>query len=158
MEEILRQLGGLVLGAIPTIVLFVVLYVAYRFLVHTPLVRILEERHSKTEGAVERARADIAAADARTSEYERRLREARLVVFRAHEARRQQALQERAQLVAQAREAAQNQVEMARTSLERDMNAAKSGLQLEADRLASEIIRTVLKSAAAAQTPVGGAE
>ncbi len=158
MEEILRQLGGLVLGAIPTIVLFVVLYVAYRFLVHNPLERILEERHSKTEGAIERARADIAAAEARTSEYERRLREARLAVFRAQEARRQQALQERAQLVAKAREAAQAEVGMARASLERDMNAAKSGLQLEADRLAGEIIHTILKSAAAAQTPVGGAE
>lgn len=158
MEEILRQLGGLVLGAIPTIILFVVLYVAYRFLVHNPLERILEERRSKTEGAVERARADIAAAESRTSEYEQRLREARLAVFRAQEARRQKALQARAAVLAEARQAAEAEVRAARASLETDVNAAKSGLQGEADRLAGEIIRIILKPPAVAHSPLGGAE
>ncbi|MGB9363217.1 MAG: hypothetical protein WCA99_16555 [Candidatus Sulfotelmatobacter sp.] len=77
MDETLRQLGGLLLGSIPTVILMALLYVLYTLIVHKPMRRVLDERRSKTEGAIEKSRADIAAADARTSEYEQRLREAR---------------------------------------------------------------------------------
>ncbi len=158
MEETLRQLGGLVLSAIPTMVLFVILYVAYKFLVHVPLTRVLEERRNRTEGATERARADIAAAEARTSEYEQRLREARLAIFRAQEARRQQALQARTAALAEARKLADAQIQTARAALERDAVAAQAALQVEGDRLANEIVRTILKPVAVAPAPAGGAE
>ena len=52
MDEILRQLGDLLLGSIPTIFFVTFLYVAYRILVHSPLTRVLDERRRKTEGAV----------------------------------------------------------------------------------------------------------
>lgn len=155
MEDTLRQLGGLVLGSIPTIVLFVVLYFAYRFLVHNPLVRVLEERRNCTEGAIERARADIAAAEAKTSEYEQHMQDARLALFRAQESRRQLALEARATALTEARKAADMHVGAARASLERDVVAAKANLQAEADRLANEIVRTILKPVA---IPAGGAE
>jgi len=106
MDETLRQLGGLLLGSIPTIILLVVLYGAYAVIVHKPLSRVLAERRAKTEGAIEKARADVAAAEARTAEYEQRLREARMAVFRTQEARRQAALQARAAAVAFAKETA----------------------------------------------------
>ncbi len=155
MEETLRQLGGLVLGAIPTIVLFVVVYVGYRFLVHNPLERVLQERHTRTEGAMERARADIAAAEARAAEYEERLRTARIAVFKAQEARRQQALEARATAIAQAKEMADAHVRAAKNGLDQDMIAAKAGLQAEAERLATDIVRSILKPVA---VPAGGAE
>jgi F-type H+-transporting ATPase subunit b len=156
MDETLRQLGGLLLGSVPTIILLVLVYVLYTVLVHKPLVRILAERHSKTEGAIEKARADIAAAEARTSEYEERLREARLAIFKAQEARRQQALQARSAAVAAARERAHQQIEAAREMIQQDKQAAQAGLEVEARSLAAEIVRTVLQ-AAAAQTQVGEA-
>jgi F-type H+-transporting ATPase subunit b len=153
MDQLLAQLGGLLLGAIPTIIIMVLLYGTYTVLVHRPLVQVLAERRSKTEGAIEKARADIAAAEARTAEYEQRLREARLTVFKSQEARRQVALQARAAALAQARSAAQAQVEQARAAIAKDKLVAQSGLQAEAGKLASEIIRTVLQPATA---PVGG--
>ena len=91
MDETTHQLGELLLGSVPTVILLTLLYVLYSLIVHKPLQRVLAERRNKTEGAVEKSRADIAAADARTSEYEQRLREARAAVFRAQEARRQAA-------------------------------------------------------------------
>ena len=97
MDETLRQLGELLLGSVPTVILLTLLYVLYTTLVHKPLQRVLAERRSKTEGAVEKSHADIAAAEARTAEYEQKLREARAAVFRAQEARRQAALQARTQ-------------------------------------------------------------
>jgi len=147
MDNTLRQVGELLLGAIPTIVLLLLLYAIYNLLVRKPLMRILDQRRERTEGAVLKARADVAAAEAKTHDYEQRLREARLVIFKAQEARRQQAQQARAEALAEARARAQQQIREAAAALEQDMAAARSGLQVEVDKLASEIIRTILRPA-----------
>jgi len=153
MDEILGQLGGLLLGSVPTVIFMVLLYGLYTVLVHKP--KVLAERHSRTEGAVERARADIAAAESRTAEYQQRLREARAALFKHQEARRQKALQARAGVVAQARAKAHAQVEKAKAEIEKDRLAAQAGLKAESGRLASEIIRIVLRPASV-QAPAGG--
>ena len=149
MEQTLRQLGGLLLGSVPTAVFLLLLYAIYYAMVHRPLTRILAERQSKTEGAVEKARAAIASADARTADYERQLREARLAMFKALESRRQQALQKRESVLAQGRARAHAEIEQARTAIEKDKQTAKATLDVEAASLANEIIRVVLQPAAA---------
>jgi F-type H+-transporting ATPase subunit b len=149
MDQTLRQLGELLLGAVPTVILLALLYALYTTIVHKPLQRVLAERRSKTEGAVEKSRADIAAAEARTSEYEQRMREARAAVFRAQEARRQAALQARSGAVNEARGKAQAQVQAAKKDIEADRFAAEAGLQQEAASLAQEIMRRVLQPAGA---------
>jgi F-type H+-transporting ATPase subunit b len=154
MDEILGQLGGLLLGSVPTIIFIVLLFGIYTAVVHKPMVKVLAERHSRTEGAIEKARADIAQAEARTAEYEQRLREARMTVFKSQEARRQLALQARAMAVAEARAGAQGQVERARAAIEQDKVAAQTGLEAESGKLAAAIIRTVLQPAT--QSPAGG--
>jgi len=155
MDEILGQLGGLLLGSVPTVIFMVLLYGLYTVMVHKPLVKVLAERRSRTEGAVERARADIAAAEARTAEYEQRLREARAALFKRQETERTKALQARAAVVAQARAKAQAQVEQARREIEQDKLAAQTGLKAESARLSREIIRIVLRSATL-RAPAGG--
>ena len=151
MDETLQQLGELLLGAVPTVILVALLYVLYKGIVHQPLQRVLAERRSKTEGAIEKSKADIAAADARTSEYEQRLREARAAVFRAQEARRQAAIQARANAVHEARSKAQTQVQAAKANIEKDRLAAEQGLQGQAAALAQEIVRRVLQPAGVAR-------
>jgi F-type H+-transporting ATPase subunit b len=158
MEETLRQLGGLLLGSIPTIILFLVTYFAYRVLVHNKLEYVLHERYVRTEGAIEKARADVAAAAGKTSEYEQRLREARMAVFKVQEARRQAALAARAELIAKARERADQQVAEARHRLARELELAKTQLQPESERLAGEVIRAILRPVGFAQYPAGGAQ
>ncbi len=149
MDETLRQLGELLLGAVPTVILLALLYALYTTIVHKPLRRVLEERRSKTEGAVEKSRADIAAAEARTSEYEQRLREARAAVFHAQEGRRKAALDARSAALNEARNQGQAQVQAAKADLQKDREAAQIGLQAEAQTLAAEIIRRVLEPAGA---------
>src|SRR5271166_7147370 len=129
MDQTLQQLGELLLGAVPTIILVALLYALYTTIVHKPLRRVLEERRSKTEGAIEKSRADIAAAEARTSEYELRLREARATVFRAQEARRKTALDARTAALTEARSKAQAQVQAAKADIQKDRDAAQAGLQ-----------------------------
>ncbi len=153
MDETLRQIGGLLLGAIPTIIFFLLLYGLYTILVHKPLARVLSERRARTQGAIEKARADIRSAEARTTEYEHRIRDARIAIFKVLEARRAKAAQARAVAIAEARATAQAQVEQARTEIEQEKMVAKNSLEAEAGRLATEIIRTVLEPAMA---QVGG--
>jgi F-type H+-transporting ATPase subunit b len=155
MDETLRQIGELLLGSVPTIIFFLLLYGFYTVLVHKPLTRVLSERYERTQGAVEKARADIAAAETRTAEFEQRLRDARLALFKYQESRRAQASQRRAEAVGQARDQAKVQVGQARAALEQDKLAAKNSLEGEAGRLASEIIRIVLEPGLA-HAPAGG--
>jgi F-type H+-transporting ATPase subunit b len=155
MDQTLRQLGELLLGAVPTVILLSALYILYTFVVHRPLTAVLAERRNRTQGAMEKARADIAAAEARTADYEQRLREARQKVFKSQEGRRQLASQARSQAVNKARILAQEQVKQARAALEEDKQQAMSKLQSDATRLAAEIVRTVLRPMAS-PTQVGG--
>jgi F-type H+-transporting ATPase subunit b len=151
MDQTLRQLGELLLGSIPTVILVALLYALYTAIVHKPMRGVLEERRSKTEGAVEKSRADIAAAEARTSEYEQRLREARATVFHSQEARRKAAQDARTAAMNEARNKAQAQVQAAKADIQKDRDAAQGGLQAEAQTLAAEIMRRVLEPAGAAR-------
>jgi F-type H+-transporting ATPase subunit b len=149
MDQTLHQLGELLLGSVPTVILLALLYGLYTTIVHKPLQRVLEERRSKTEGAIEKSKADIAAAEARMSEYEQKLREARAAVFRKQEAKRQAAVQARANALNEARSKTQAQVQAAKADIEADRASAEKGLQGEAGALAQEIARRVLQPAGA---------
>ena len=157
MDPLLRQVGDLLLGAVPTVVIFLLLVALYSILVGNPLKKVLDERRSRTEGAVLKARADIAAAEGKTQEYEQRLREAKLAIFKAQEVRRLAAQKLRAEALAQARERSQQQIREARAAIEQDMAEARQSLHSESEALASEIIRTVLKPAQMASATGGRA-
>src|SRR6187402_3291724 len=77
MQDILNQLGELVLGSVPTMIFFVVLVIAYAALVRKPLEAMLAERHARTAGAMDQARSAISASEAKAAEYEAKLRGAR---------------------------------------------------------------------------------
>lgn len=149
MADTLRQLGELLLSSIPTIVCLLAVWGAYRFIVHSRLQQVLGERHVRTEGAIQQAQSEIAAAEARTAEYEQRVREARLQIFHAQENARRLIMEERNRALAQARREAEEMVKSARAVLQQEMAAAKSALQKQAESLADEIIQTILKPAAA---------
>ena len=157
MHEMLKQLGELLLGSVPTALMLIFLWTMYSLLVHRPLAKVLADRREKTEGAIEKARADVAAAEARTAEYEQRMREARASVFKGQEARRKAAVDARAVAVAAARSKAQKQIEEAKAAIEQDKVAAQGSLQAESARLATEIIGRVLRPVDA-QSPMGGAQ
>jgi F-type H+-transporting ATPase subunit b len=157
MDQTLKQVGELLLGAIPTVVILLFLYAAYTTLVGRPLRRVLDERRKRTEGAILKARADVAAAEAHTQEYEERLREAKSAIFKAMESRRNAAQHARDEAISQAREIAHQQIREAKTALDQEMAAARAGLQSESERLAEQIIQTVLRPAGIVPTPSGTA-
>jgi F-type H+-transporting ATPase subunit b len=156
MEQTLKQVGELLLGAVPTILLLLTLYALYTALVYKPLKRVLAERRRRTEGAIEKARADISAAESKTFEYEAKLRETKLAIFRAQEIRRQKALEARAEAVAEARKGSDTLIQQAKRQIQEEAEQAKQGLQAESQRLASEIIRAVLRPAAMTEAGAPG--
>ena len=155
MDTTLRQAGELLLDAIPTVVLLLLLYAVYEILVRKPLERVLAQRRDRTEGAVQKARANVAAAEARTHEYEEKLREARVTIFKTQESRRQHTQQMRTQVLDEARAQAQREIQQARAAIDQEVAQARTGLQAEAERLASEIIRMILKPGGATRR-IGG--
>jgi|SRR5579872_2494751 len=154
MDGLLQSLEGLFIGAIPTMIFFLLLWGAYNALVHKPLKRVLQERYDRTEGAIALARANISAADAKSQEYESKLRDAKLAIFKAQESRRQELAVQRDQMIAEVRTQAQTQVRDARANLEKDLEQSKAALQQQSGPLADQVIRAVLRPVAAA--PVGG--
>jgi F-type H+-transporting ATPase subunit b len=156
MDATLKQLGELALGAIPTIILFVFIWILYRVIVHKALAGALIERRSKTVGAFEKAKADIAVAEQKTAEYEGKVREARLAVFKRQENRRQQILEQKMAAIAEARAAAEVRVIAARSEIQKEAEIAKALVQSESSTLAQEIIRAILGTRAAVKEPVVG--
>ena len=146
MSDLLQQLSGLVLGSVPTMLLFLVTLAAYRLLVHSPLTKILQERYARTQGAMEKATASIAAVEAKTAEYEHRLRAARMEIVH-HRQERLHALQvESEKVISQARLAAEKHTLEARLTLEASMEKARFQLDASIDELATEVLRAVLPS------------
>jgi F-type H+-transporting ATPase subunit b len=148
MDEILRQLGDLLLGSVPTMIIFLILVLTYRFVLHQPLLRVLAERRERTAGAVERAHAAIAAADAKSQEYEARLRAARAEIFKAREQRAQKWTAERDAALESARMSARERVSQARKAIESEAAAARNGIESTADKLASDILQAILPAQA----------
>lgn len=144
MEEIAQQIGALLIGAVPTILLFIVLVAAYQLLVQGPLNRTLAERRARTEGAVEKAHQAIAQAEAKTAEYSEKLRQARAEIFKMREQRTKQRNAEREAALEAARRAAGAAVSQAQIEMNAEAEHAKQAIQGSAGELANQVVRAVL--------------
>jgi F-type H+-transporting ATPase subunit b len=148
MEEIFQQIGALLLGATPTILLFVILVLAYQFMVQGPLSRALAERCARTEGAIENAHKAISRAEARAAEYAEKLRLARAEIFKMREARDKQRSAEREAALDAARKAAGARVSQARSEMDVEAENARQAIHGSAGELANQVVRAVLPLAA----------
>jgi len=148
MDQLLRQLGDLALGAIPTLILFIVLVLCYRFILFVPLMKTREERRARTAGALEKSRLAIGQADLRSQEYEAKLRAARTEIFRGREQRLQRWSAERDSALAAARLTAQQKVDAAKAALEAQGVDARKQIEASAGQLAAQILAVVLPTQA----------
>jgi F-type H+-transporting ATPase subunit b len=148
MQEIFQQLQGYFIGAVPTSLLFIVLVLAYQFLIQGPLTATLKERRARTEGAVEAAHKAIERAEARAAEYAAKLRQARADIFKAREEHIKQWNTERDAALEVARKAAATRVSQAKKELEAEAAQARKVVQASVSELASQVVRAVLPAAA----------
>ena len=142
--ELMTQLKGLFLQAVPTIVLVILFYFFLRSQFFGPLVRAMEERARRTEGARREAEESTAAAQKARAEYEAALRTARAEVWTGQEAERRKALEERAAVIRAAREQAAAFVRERKEALEAEVAEARRQLERESGALGGEIARVLL--------------
>jgi F-type H+-transporting ATPase subunit b len=148
MQEIIQQVEVLMLGAVPTVLLFIVLVLAYQFLVQGPLTATLKQRRARTEGAIEDAQKAIARAEARAAEYATALRQARTEVYKIREQRVKQWNAERDTALEAARKAAGSKVSQAKAELDAEAALARQTIQASAGELANQVVRVVMPLAA----------
>ncbi|MBI4466771.1 MAG: ATP synthase F0 subunit B, partial [Acidobacteria bacterium] len=122
-------------------------FIFLRWAFWRPLERVLAERRAATEGAHREADQLLGQADEKLRHYEEALRRARAEIYRQQEAARQQALDERARILRDTREKANQMVRQAKLDIANDVALAKKELEAESRRLAEEITRTLLEPA-----------
>jgi F-type H+-transporting ATPase subunit b len=147
MNDLLQQLSELVLDSMPTMALFLGTLLAYRVFVHIPLTKALAERHQRTQGAMESAAAAIATAEARMTEYERKLFAARAAILHAREERLRMLQLESDKATAATRLAARLHVLNAREEMDRSLEQAQVQIQGSIEQLGAQVVARLLSPA-----------
>jgi len=144
MEQTLQALGGILLNAVPTILILIFLHFYLKFMLFRPLQRTLKQREELTAGARRAAEQSLAAAERKAQEYEAKFREARAEVYKQQEETRKSWLQDQAAQVSQARARTEAQVKDARYQIAQEAAAARQNLLETANTLADQIANRVL--------------
>jgi F-type H+-transporting ATPase subunit b len=146
MAEIVHQLGELFLGAVPTVLILIVLYFVLRFLFFKPLLAVMAEREARTAGAQKAAEMAQLAAAEKAKQYQDSLKQERMKVYAEQETARKKLLDERAALLKASRTLAANEVSSAKERLAKEIAAAKRELEAGVPQLAAEIAKRVLET------------
>jgi F-type H+-transporting ATPase subunit b len=149
MDAIAKSIGELLLGAVPTMVFFIVLVIAYGFLVRRPLDAVLAERRRRTSGAVEQARSAMSAAEAETAVFEDKLRAARAEIYAARDRRLAKWAAERESMLNEARSVTAAKIDAAKLELERGTAEARTQIEAMSGELSAKILRAVLPAGVA---------
>jgi F-type H+-transporting ATPase subunit b len=143
MQEIVHQLGELLLQAVPTVLILLIFYSILRAVFFKPLLRVMAERDARTIGARKAAEAAQAAAAERVKQYQDALKHARAKVYAEQEAARKKLLDERAALLKQERAKAAAEVSKAKQRVAQELGAARREIEATVAQLAVEIARRV---------------
>jgi F-type H+-transporting ATPase subunit b len=149
MDETLRQLGGILLRALPTFFLVVLLHFYLKLTFFKPLKKVLRDRYDATEGARKLAEASLEKASRKASEYEAALRSARGEIYKELEQMRRGLQEERAAAVRAARTEAEAAVAKAKVELGAEAENLKQSLQADSESLANQIVDKILGGRAA---------
>jgi F-type H+-transporting ATPase subunit b len=142
--DILRQLGELFLEAIPTVFIVFIFYFFLRWAFFGPIEKAMSERSARIEGARAEAARLEALAKQELDAYNEALRKARAEIYHEQEQARQVVLDERARLLRAMRSRAQEEVEVAKNRIAREIAEARPQVELQLPALASEIARAIL--------------
>lgn len=144
MDQIGDQLGELLLGALPTVVIVTLFIIFMRWAFWTPFQRVLEQREAATIGARKDADEMLTRAEEKVREYEEALREVRAEIYREQEEARRKALDERTRAIADTREKTSQMIRKAKAEIASEVETARKDLDSQVKKLAKEITQTLL--------------
>lgn len=151
--EIAHQLGELFLGAVPTVVIFLLFYFFLRWSFFTPIQNAMAKRKALIEGARTAAAKVEAEAKQELDTYNQALKTALAKIYEEQEQARQAVLDERAQLLRAMRNRSQEEVTEAKKKIAADLAAARAEIERQMPGLADEIARSILERRS--QIPAG---
>ncbi|MGI8744895.1 MAG: hypothetical protein ACR2NN_20450 [Bryobacteraceae bacterium] len=146
MDATLHDLGGLLLKAIPTLILLVVVNLYLKWMFFRPLEGVLAKRREMTEGARESAKALLQRASEKTADYEAKLREARAEIYREQEETRRRSVEDQTKRIEEARQHTQTLILQAKVHIAKAMVAAQQELSASSESLADQIVNSLLRS------------
>ena len=149
MEATVHALGGILLRAVPTLLLVIFLHFYLKFVFFKPLEKVLHRRDEATEGARRLAEESMARAAAKAAEYEAAMRSARGEVYLEQERLHKKLQEQQAAALAAARKQGEGAIREAKARLGEDVESAKTGFARESDLLAAQIAETILQRSAA---------
>jgi F-type H+-transporting ATPase subunit b len=142
--EILQQLGQLFLASVPTVIIVFLFYFFLRWSFFKPIEKVLAERKARIKGAQHDAESLRVTAEEKRRAHQDGLRKARAQIFSEQETIRRTALDERAVVIQQARNQANEEIQAARTRIAAELAGARGELEAAGKLLAEEIVRAVL--------------
>jgi F-type H+-transporting ATPase subunit b len=151
MEQTLQALSGVLLKAIPTIVILLFLHFYLKIMLFRPLQKVLKQRDELTAGARKTAEESLAAAERKAQEYEAKFREAKSEVYKQQEETRQRWVEDQAAQIAEAHKRTRASIEKARDQIAAEAAAARQNLLETSSILADQIAGRVLARKAGGQ-------
>lgn len=144
MEQTLQALGGILLKAIPTAILFGILHFYLKGMLFKPLQRILKQREELTAGARKAAEQSLALADQKARDYETKFRDARAEVYRQQEETRRSWIEDQTKQIDAAHDRSMEVMLAAQKKIGDDSAKASQDLVETSGALAESIANTVL--------------
>lgn len=142
--EIVHQLEQLFLQAVPTVIIVFLFYLFMSWSFFKPMMRVLNERHSRAEGAKVEAEAARVAAREKLSAYNDTVKKTRSQIFVEQEAERRRTLDARQATITAARATAQSTIQEAKVVLAAEVKAVEAELQQSSGVLADDIANAIL--------------
>ena len=144
MDALIRQLGGLLLTAVPTIILLIIVHFYLKYMLFRPLHDVLQKRREATEGALQAAQKSLDLAAEKATMYDLALKEARAEMYRESEEARRNWLDQQAARIEEARLKTHEMIQEASAGLASEIEAAKRDLASRSQMLALQIVETIV--------------
>ncbi|HMD42886.1 MAG TPA: ATP synthase F0 subunit B [Candidatus Acidoferrum sp.] len=158
MSDLVHQLGGLFLRAVPVALIILLFYLILRSLFFRPLLKVMAERDARTSGAQKAAEVAQNAAAEKIRQYQEALKQARARVYQEQEAWRKKLLEERAAVLKDARTKATTEVNSAKERVAGEFASAKREIESTTAQLAAEVTRRILQVPPAPGNPASEAQ
>ena len=144
MEQTLQALTGILLKAIPTVIILVLLHNFLKLVLFGPVEKMLKERDALTHGARKAAEQSLANAERKTAEYEAQFRDAKAVVYKEQEETRKKWLTDQTEQMVKAKADADARLAAAKKEIVIEAAAAKVDLEQTSQTLADQIATQLL--------------
>jgi len=145
---IVHQLGELFLGAVPTVLLILIFYSFSSHCFSKPMLAVMAERDARSMAPRKAAEAAQSAASEKLKQYQDALKRARAQIYAEQEAARKKLLDERANLLKDARAKSATEVANAKEHVAAELLAARGDMEAAIPQLAAEIASRILETPA----------